>query len=310
MRHTTVPAFDSFEADDGVLLRHGVWPGPSSGKRGTVVLMPGRCEFLEKYQETADDLVARGFTVRGLDWRNQGLSGGRPAGNPMKHHVDDFGRLADDFAAFLKREVVPADGCPPVLLAHSMGGLIAVLHLVRHPDLHRAAILSAPMFAIRTAPWPSAMVPILANAACRVGLGRAYAPGQRDYDPARIRPFSPRNKLSGDEIRWRVFHDAFREQPELRVGGVTYGWLRAAWRAFGAVTRTLDLSSVETRVLILSAPRDRVVDSHSHEELARRLPRAAVRRYENARHELLMESDVIRNRVLADIDTFLRDAGV
>ncbi|HRJ62099.1 MAG TPA: alpha/beta hydrolase, partial [Azospirillaceae bacterium] len=64
--------------------------------RGGVAVLPGRCEPIEKYAETAADLAARGFDVLVAEWRAHGLSGGRRTDNPQKHHLDDFGLLADD----------------------------------------------------------------------------------------------------------------------------------------------------------------------------------------------------------------------
>jgi len=45
-------------ADDGVRLRAVHWP--KEGARGTVLLMPGRTEYCEKYGRTASELAARG----------------------------------------------------------------------------------------------------------------------------------------------------------------------------------------------------------------------------------------------------------
>src|SRR5882672_10721772 len=58
----------------GTLLRYAFW-NPTGPPRGTVVLMPGRGEFLEKYAtEAVGDLLHRGYAVTSMDWRGQGLS--------------------------------------------------------------------------------------------------------------------------------------------------------------------------------------------------------------------------------------------
>ena len=61
---------------DGTLLRTAYWsaPGPHKPSRGTVLLLAGFSEFIEKYYETASDLHALGFAVIAFDWRGQGLS--------------------------------------------------------------------------------------------------------------------------------------------------------------------------------------------------------------------------------------------
>ena len=47
-------------AEDGVRLRAAIWPG---GSKGTVFLLPGRTEYIEKYGRAAGDLAARGFAT-------------------------------------------------------------------------------------------------------------------------------------------------------------------------------------------------------------------------------------------------------
>ena len=50
-----------------------------SGERGTIVLLTGRSDYMERYFETMRDLVARGFCVASFDWRGQGGSDRRQA---------------------------------------------------------------------------------------------------------------------------------------------------------------------------------------------------------------------------------------
>ena len=80
------------EASDGGKGRIAVWPArggdtPSAAKgrkkekpRGTVLLLHGRTEFIEKYYPVIEKLLQRGFAVATLDWRGQGLSE-RPVGH-------------------------------------------------------------------------------------------------------------------------------------------------------------------------------------------------------------------------------------
>ena len=49
----------------------------TTAKRGTVVVLGGRAEFIEKYFEVIGELLARDFAVAALDWRGQGGSARR-----------------------------------------------------------------------------------------------------------------------------------------------------------------------------------------------------------------------------------------
>ncbi|WP_247873340.1 alpha/beta hydrolase [Azospirillum sp. TSH64] len=301
MRQVTMP--------DGARLRVAVWPMPERA-RGTALVLTGRAEFIEKYAETTEALTARGFRVVAVDWRNQGLSD-RPLPNRQIHHLTDFATLVDDLDEIHRQVVAPVaaeTGGPVILLAHSMGGLVATLALVRHaaddPDRYAAVLLAAPMYAIHSGPLPRWLVRVLASLGLACGWGARYALGQGDYDPADGR-FSLDNKITADPRRYAAYHGPFAERPELRVGGVSFAWVAAALDAEDALRHVLPLERVRTPVLLLSAPEDRVVRAEAHSMVAARLGNAHLVGYPGARHEVLMECDAIRDRVWADIDAFL-----
>ena len=54
--------------------------------RGTFVILGGRGDFIERYFETARDLIARGFAVVALDMRGQG--GSQPATTMLDQALD------------------------------------------------------------------------------------------------------------------------------------------------------------------------------------------------------------------------------
>ena len=81
----------SIKTPDGVTLRFARW-APPPGRKGTVVVLQGRAEFIEKYFETVRDLRARGFAVATFDWRGQGLSD-RALSDRRKGHVRNFSRI-------------------------------------------------------------------------------------------------------------------------------------------------------------------------------------------------------------------------
>src|SRR5271166_4320073 len=79
---------ETIRAADGVRLRTARW-APVSTPRGTIAVLGGRGEFIEKYFEVAGELLSRDFAVAMMDWRGQGGSD-RPLRNSRKGHVDDF----------------------------------------------------------------------------------------------------------------------------------------------------------------------------------------------------------------------------
>ena len=63
-----------FTGDRGKQLRYAIFRASRQVARGTVVLLHGRNECIEKYFETVSDLTAMGFWVATFDTRGQGGS--------------------------------------------------------------------------------------------------------------------------------------------------------------------------------------------------------------------------------------------
>src|SRR5438270_63243 len=101
------------KTSDGALLRFARFD-PPAGRKGTLVVLQGRAEFIEKYFEVVHDARARGFAVAMLDWRGQGLSE-RALSNARKGHIYDFAEYDRDLEAFVKEIVLP--DCPAPLFA-------------------------------------------------------------------------------------------------------------------------------------------------------------------------------------------------
>jgi len=135
-------------AADGQRIRLGVWP--KSGAKGTVLLFPGRTEYIEKYGPAAQDLAQRGLATIAIDWRGQGLAD-RMLDDARSGHVEAFEDYQKDVNAMLAAAETLNLPKPYFLLAHSMGGAIGLRAL--HQGLPvQAACFTAPMWGIGLAP--------------------------------------------------------------------------------------------------------------------------------------------------------------
>ena len=103
--------------DDGLTLHLRVWPAGAS-PRGTVVLVHGLGEHIDRYDHVARRLNGLGLAVVGYDHRGHGRSPGPRGGMPSDESLcADLGRVLG-----AANEAFPG---PLVLLGHSLGGLIA-----------------------------------------------------------------------------------------------------------------------------------------------------------------------------------------
>ncbi len=287
-------------AGDGVRLRIAHWPAMKAMEsRGTVLLFPGRSEYVEKYGPTAGELAAMGHDTLTIDWRGQGLAD-RPCRNRMVGDVGDYGEYQLDIAAMLEATEALSLPRPFYLLAHSMGGCIGLRAL--HEGLEvRAAAFSAPMWGIlmaghlRPLAWASSWL------FARLGLGCRLAPGTRIETYVEVQPFED-NQLTTDENRYRFLQKQAREHPELTLGGPSMRWLYAALRE----TRALQaMTPPEVPAVTFLGSRERIVDPAPVHALMKAWGEAGrLEIIEGAEHELLMEPPQTRARInaaLADL---------
>ena len=298
------PQLATLVARDGLPLRTAVWPAAPGGARGSVVLLQGRAEFIEKYGETVGDLLARGFAVYALDWRGQGHSG-RVLKDTRKGHVVSYDDYLSDLALFLERVVLPEAPRPIVVLAHSMGGHIVLRHRAEHgppgaPYFAEGIVLSAPMVDIMTTPAERALGAVLTVAAVSVGLRNRYVPVWSPFPP----PFDG-NPLTRDRDRYARMERLMRETPTLAIGWPTVGWLAATRRSVAILRSRGYPERIATPVLMVSAAADRVVSNAAQARLAQRMPDCRLETIPDSRHEALMETDDVRARALALFDAFV-----
>ncbi len=279
---------------EGMAIRVGLrWP--EGRPRGTVVVLTGRAEFIEKYRETETEIVACGYAVASFDWRGQGGSD-RYAGFLRQGHVARIDDYLADLAAVLdhlERRGLPR---PWLMLGHSMGGHVGLRFLAEGPPLFAGAALTAPMFGINLRPLPDAVAHAICRFAIRVGAGARYAPGQRDFDPAHLAYL--RNKLTTCDVRFADFRQLVEAAPELIIGGVTYHWLAASLASIARTRQRGYVEAIDVPVLVCQAGDERVVCNRSITRLAQRLPRGRLRVFPQGRHELLRERDPVRREVM------------
>ena len=284
---------------DGVRLRAARWAPPNP--RGTVALLNGRTEYIEKYYETIADLLGRGLAVAALDWRGQGGSE-RQLRDRRKGHIDDFALYERDLRAFARDVLGPHCPRPWIGLGHSMGGaiLLRVAHEERCP--FDRLVLTAPMVALHGRAEPRALR-WLVEALDAVGLGGAYAPGGGGGGPYSLRPFEG-NLLSSDPARYARMGEMLRAHPELATGGPTIGWVHAAFRLMRAFAEPDYPRAIATPTLVIASGGDRVVDGRSVERFATRLRAGHLIVIDGARHEILVERDAFRELFFKAFDAF------
>jgi len=294
----------TFAGYDGAPLRFARWAATRGPRRGTVCILPGRSEFIEKYFETIGDLRRRGFAVAIFDLRGQGGSH-RPVGDPRKGHIEDFSEYDRDLTCLMRDVVLP--DCPPpyTALGHSLGGHIILRNITTQGSWFDRVVLTAPM--IRLHPdilgFPESLVRTYLSLCQTTGLRRMYVLGGRADANDQI--VFEGNHLTSDRERFLRNKMLDREAPELQLGSPTVGWLHAAMRSMQMVDRVDFAERVSVPALIFSAGRDTIVLPRAIEDFTARLKSGTLILLSESKHEVLQENDAIRALFWAAFDAYL-----
>ena len=296
--HPKGASFSTWTAPDGWKLRRLDWPQPEgAAARGSLLFANGRGDFIEKYLEPLAHWHARGWHVMSFDWRGQGDSRGDIEGG----HLESFDPLVDDFDALVRQWMGTTPG-PHAIIAHSMGGHLLLRLLAERKPPIDAAVLVAPMIAINASPVPSSIGSRVARMLSRLGLSlrRAWKHNERPTPPGSSRQafLTSCAERYADEIWWKS------RQPGYALGPPSWGWLNAAYTSIAAITPE-KMRSIETPLIIVATPRDRLVSPTAIKRAAKVLPGAELVMFKDAAHEILRERDEIRLAALERIDSFL-----
>jgi lysophospholipase len=295
------PTLLSVTTRDGIPLRTAYWMPETEAPQGTVCILQGRAEFIEKYFEVVGELLDRGFAVVAFDWRGQGLSG-RQVSNPRKGHVRRFADFRHDLEAIRDQILVPHMPEPHFGLAHSMGGAIALNAAYETWLPFRRLVTTTPMIALciikRTR--PSAF---LARVLRLLGMGSMFVPGGGETSISTM-PFKG-NRLTGDPVRYARNAEVAHAMGVGAIGAPTVAWMDSAFRFMKRFADPRYSVKIRLPTLIVAAGADPVCATPATERFASRLKAGRVIVIPGARHEILMERDVIREEFWAAFDAFI-----
>jgi len=131
---------ETVTASDG--LRLFVRRRDVSGARAEIALVHGFGEHSGRYDQLCKHLNAHGYSVTGYDHRGHGLSDGLPG------HVESFKEYEDDLDRILVAIRGRGAGRSVFLVAHSMGGLVALRYLALRNGGLAGAVISAPLIGL------------------------------------------------------------------------------------------------------------------------------------------------------------------
>ncbi len=268
---------------DGVVLRGLCWQpaNAAAATPRTAVIVHGLGEHVGRYAALGEWFVARGWTLRGHDHRGHGRSDGARGTLSSPHD------LIDDLAAAIDALGTPASA-PPLMIGHSLGGLVALGFALRHPDRIAGLVLSSPALAPGLSVFQKALLAVMSRLAPDVTVSNGLDPAKLSHDAAVVRAYLD-DPLVHDRISARL----------------------ARFIVDGAREALDSVPALAVPTLLIYAGDDRLVDPEGSRTLARRAPPSllAVHEYPALWHEILNETPAERAAVLADLDAWLAGTG-
>ncbi len=277
-------------------------------EKGVIVMVPGRVEPMAKYAELIYDFATQGYSVYIIDHRGQGNSQKLIENKPELGHVEYFNDYVSDFKTFMEYFVNPVIDkqtkrrahSKVYILAHSMGATIATLYLYDyHPDFVNAVVVSSPMFEMNMRGHPMYEVyGLLTKALVTDNLHEVVLNGkgyQWDY------PFEG-NDVTHSQARFQFEKDLVLLNPQFAVGDPTYKWLQTCLRATSRVLR--HGADLKYPILLFQAGQDSIVENGGQEKFLAQNKSSRKIIFQTARHEILQETDDVRDRALVETLSF------
>lgn len=295
----------NFPSFDGLNLRYyHASQGEGKEPKGCIVMLHGYCGFWGKFHEVAHFFWQAGFDVFFLEQRGHGYSG-RQIDDKDMVHVIDYADYIADVKTFMDKIVMPSAGkLPKIIYAHSMGGAIAALFLEEHPEYFDAAVLSSPMFSIKTGSTPSIAVKLLCAKIRLLQQENLPFPGGKRFDG--IPSFETSSARS--EKRYNYIFNQRLADENYHTYMMSNGWGAASFKATARLLRRA--SKVKTPVLLLTAGNDALVNMSGHEKFAKRASNVQYINYEDSKHEIYNDVDEVREKYFNDIFTFIMNYAV
>ena len=297
----------TFDTHDGLKIRYDTYISGENICQGVVVLLGGRSEFIEKYRETIDQLLARKLDVVTFDWRGQGLSD-RLLPNRYKGYVASYEDYLKDLTCFMDRHVLQKTYKRVIMLAHSMGAHIALRYLHDNPTRVERAVLTSPLIDIAGPIMFTRTMKMIAKIAVRSGFKKHYVTRANGFDPSR-KCFSG-NRLTRDPHRFQQTIQMIIDNPDVAIGGVTFGWLDAMFDSIQHIVADGYPESITTPVKMISAGGDEIVSIEAQKKICRRLPNCDFVMIPDALHELLIETDAVLEKFWAIFNKFVLDPDI
>lgn len=272
---TVGPETKTFLNAKGKRIFSSYWR-PQGKIRAIVYICHGFAEHLQWYEELALKFTAQGCLAFGHDHVGHGRSEG------TRGHIDDVQDYVDDVLQHCDTVRQAHSGQPVYMIAHSMGGLIALRTVIARPHYFKGVLLMGPLIK----PPPNEATPT------KIFFAKLVA---------KILPFLTVSKLSLDHVtRDQEMKTRMEKDPLRYHGGILCRWGVAVAETLKYIEHHMD--DVNVPFKILHGDKDLLCDIKGSEALFARAKSKdkSFKIYPGAFHHLYCETPEVRQEAMTE----------
>lgn len=251
-----------------------------------IVILHGFTEFGAKYHEMTWYLCALGFNVFIYDQRGHGFSH-RQINDLNLIHIDSFNTYIKDLEIVIEKLVKPErEHLPIYLFSHSMGGAVASLYMMKHPETIKKALLCAPMISPKTMNVPRPLVMLMTYCHGIIfGWDKKFK-FTGDFNPQ----VNINNTLDSSMARFQATIKQRITTKEYQSSSATNRWMWEAITVQDKILKKRKAGKISTQILIISAENDTVVKNKYHCKFAKMLKNCTSLTVPCAKHNIFFSS--------------------
>ncbi len=279
-----------FTTSDDTKIRYQYHKPTNATQTPCFIFLNGRSEWIEKYEFIPKLLgVPESSHYLSIDHRGQGESEGTRAWTPS------YKRFATDLAELLEHLNIHSY----TITAHSMGSLIALIGTMTGKLNPQKMVLCSPLLGLPKDKLPLPIALKVVSVLNFIGLGKIPSMLDREVGLA-----FHKNKLTHSEENYNRFKNSRH-----RADSVTFGWVHETAIATTYVHKKENILKLKMPIKMLISGDEKVVHLQDTMYWAKKasnlLPEFSHEIIQNAKHELLTESDEYRDGVVITIKDFL-----
>ena len=292
------------KSKDGRKIRTAIWRTQKKKVYGTVFFLNGHREFIEKYSDTFEFFIKKGFHVITLDWRGWGLSERPFPSKPKIQHISSAAEYQLDLDELISLAKQKNLSPPWHLIAHSLGCLVGLRRLMLDPECFDKYIFLSPLWG--NFPYiarPIQRLVIKFEKALRLlGLLMLTQQHPEKYKPYSLTVDFRKNTLTSDKKQFKRLQTILENNLKLHSGVPTLGYLIAILKEIDSLNR---VDFPNRNILVLLAEQERITDNKAVLRLIRRYDFINVVKIKKAQHEILIEKETIRKEAMSLIHKFI-----